>query len=650
LALSFVSAFWRKALRFVLEGCFVAIWISSLAVLSAVGLERHQAQVALTLSAAASTSSSPDAISRLRDATAPGAWWREQHAAFRSSYSAKIVGDGLLLTCTASTPRAAMLKCNKAARDNLDHGPAIAVSSVTRIVTMAPLPVDQFVLIGLAFGLAWLVLRAWRAQSALVASRSGLLGMDDAQIERRLVPLSAASFEPAQPVVSRVFLPPARLAASAAAPSTRRVAPFAALPFERPRLIVAAPTFGGETYALRLAAPAPRAVAQSSQLAVAQSSQLAVAQSSQLAVAQSSQLAVARSEPVVSSRSQLALAVVASPETLPTELRESSQVVRIERPLTSQMVVAPEAQPAPAHTQRTSTRRRQDVQVIARIMPLSAAPTARPVSLAAARTLPAQPKPRLLVPPPAAVVVPESLLYTGVSPVSTIGRLTLAQSKANVVIERALPGDGSPRLAAFAEGTLEALRAVRDRLFRQAQAGCCVVRVCADPESEDAKSQVAAKLAWLVAQPQVARALLLEVDFTSPAVDRVLNLEVPAELGFTRQLQRRNEAPGAAISVMRIAPMLHVLAEGSDRLPRMLETAHFSSALGQQRRQYDVIVADGPVAGSWLDTRGLDGVVDHVVFVTAARTPQARVDRLVKQTFVGRVEVTVVRVNEQGPL
>lgn len=612
MALSFVASFWRKALRFVLEGSFVAIWITSLTVLSAVVLERSQAQVVLTLAQAVPASSPSGVAAQTDAATRLGAWWRDQRAAASDRYTARIAGDSLVLTCSGSTPRAALNSCNKAARDNLDHGPAIAVRSATRVLPSAPLPVDQLALIGLGFGLAWISLRSVRAYRGLAASRSGLLGMDDEPleltidvelslddeaIERSLLPLSAAGFEPAPEHMTRVVppVPSARLAQPAKA--ARIASAATVVSYEPARVAAAAPILGGEAYSQRVVGSASGAYAQSASFA-------------------SSAVAVCR-------HSQLALATVALPEISPIE-RESSQVVR------------------------TVLRPRQQVQAVARIKPIAPAPLA--AGHEAVRSLAAQLMPRLLPPPPAAVVVPESLLYAGVSAVSTIGRVTLARSRPNTVIQRGLVGDGSPMLAAFSEETLDALRDTRDRLFRRAQGGACVVRVCADPQSEDAKSQVAAKLALLVAQPRVTRTLLLEADITRPAVDRLLGLETPAELGITRQLKARSESTDAATTVMGVAPTLHVLAEGPNRLPRMLETAHFSSMLGQQRRQYDVIVADGPVAGSWLDTRGLDGVVDHVVFVTGKRTPDARVERLVKQTFAARVELTVIRVNEQGSL
>lgn len=182
--------------------------------------------------------------------------------------------------------------------------------------------------------------------------------------------------------------------------------------------------------------------------------------------------------------------------------------------------------------------------------------------------------------------------------------------------------------------TRDELRALCDQLDLLAKRGCFVIRVSSDAASAAAKSEIAAQLASSLAELGQRRVLLLEADFDAPAVHRAVGLQTPAFKGFSRQLYARaRSGERTPWSVARCAPNLSVLAEGTLRTPGLLPSVQFSQALAELRRAYDIIVADGPIAGSTADARALDGVADGVMFAVSAGAHASDGLKLASQFF-----------------
>ena len=195
-----------------------------------------------------------------------------------------------------------------------------------------------------------------------------------------------------------------------------------------------------------------------------------------------------------------------------------------------------------------------------------------------------------------------------------------------------------------AAAPLADLTKLSEELFRLATRSGVLVRVSSGPECERVKSEVAAQLAWMLAERGSARVLLLEADFERPAVQRVMKVETPAFKGFSQQLhQRATSGTRATWSVLRCAPSLNVLAEGRVRTLGLLDSPEFSVALAELRRYYDVIIADGPVNDSGVDSRALDGVADSIVYVTTSGAAVSATLELVTRTYGDRELVWVVR-------
>jgi Mrp family chromosome partitioning ATPase len=93
---------------------------------------------------------------------------------------------------------------------------------------------------------------------------------------------------------------------------------------------------------------------------------------------------------------------------------------------------------------------------------------------------------------------------------------------------------------------------------------------------------------------------------------------MPFSQGFSEQMRRRMTPAGKKPwTLFRCAGNLHVLAEGLVRSPGLLSSVQFGDAISELRHYYDVIVADGPIAESTIDTVAFDALMDGIVLVGA---------------------------------
>jgi hypothetical protein len=191
------------------------------------------------------------------------------------------------------------------------------------------------------------------------------------------------------------------------------------------------------------------------------------------------------------------------------------------------------------------------------------------------------------------------------------------------------------------------LAKLRDELCVAAAQGCFLVGVTSEPACAHLKSRLAAQLAWLLAQTEQARVLLLELDFAHPELDLVMHLDVPPLSGFSQQLQRRlHEGRPAPYLVLRCTPHLSVLPEGRVRTPGVVYSNEFSSALAQLRRHFDVIVANGPTIGHGVEARALDDLADGIVFATSMSTGADQALTTASQRFRNRRLMAAVTMPE----
>src|SRR5262249_8886605 len=113
--------------------------------------------------------------------------------------------------------------------------------------------------------------------------------------------------------------------------------------------------------------------------------------------------------------------------------------------------------------------------------------------------------------------------------------------------------------------------------------------------------------------------------------------------GFSEQMRRRMTGGARTPWVLfRCAPQLHVLAEGLVRTPGLLSSVQFGEALAELRVQYDIIVADGPIAANTVDTVAFDALMDGIVVVGAVGSAPAKLLENASRWFTRKQLMAVI--------
>lgn len=195
--------------------------------------------------------------------------------------------------------------------------------------------------------------------------------------------------------------------------------------------------------------------------------------------------------------------------------------------------------------------------------------------------------------------------------------LAKPQPSLNIVEVRApSPSFRTPPDLGGQERAAPELMALRDQLLELGSKQCFVVGIAGEFGAGSAKSKIATRLATLLAAANRARVLLLEADFDFPAVHELTGVEMPVPGGFSQQLRARirNKVKDPWV-VVRGAPNLDVLAEGTLRSPGVVFSVEFAEAVSELRRAYDIIVVDAPMSGSGSEHKPIDAVTDGLVAV-----------------------------------
>ncbi len=146
----------------------------------------------------------------------------------------------------------------------------------------------------------------------------------------------------------------------------------------------------------------------------------------------------------------------------------------------------------------------------------------------------------------------------------------------------------------------------------------------------EGKTLTAVNLAWLLAQTDGVRALLIDADLRQPCAADYLGIET--ERGLSEVLTgetRFNEA------VVKLEPSgLYLLPGGAARedVAELLSGPRFGRLLDEARKHFDYIIIDAPPLGVFTDANLLINRADSAILVVrAAKTRYAVVDRLLEQ-------------------
>ena len=164
----------------------------------------------------------------------------------------------------------------------------------------------------------------------------------------------------------------------------------------------------------------------------------------------------------------------------------------------------------------------------------------------------------------------------------------------------------------------------------------------------EGKTLTALNLAWLLAQTEGVRALLIDSDLRRPCANDYLGIDAPVGLSEVLGGQLRLED-----AIVRLEPSgLHLLPGGRPRddVAELLSGPSYARLLTEVRRMFDFIIIDAPPLGIFTDANVLMSRADGgLLVVRAGKTRYSTVDKLLDQMPKERLLGVVLNRTEEQP-
>jgi capsular exopolysaccharide synthesis family protein len=164
----------------------------------------------------------------------------------------------------------------------------------------------------------------------------------------------------------------------------------------------------------------------------------------------------------------------------------------------------------------------------------------------------------------------------------------------------------------------------------------------------EGKTLTALNLAWLLAQTEGVRALLIDSDLRRPCANDYLGIDAPAGLSEVLGGQLNLED-----AIVRLEPAgLHLLPGGRPRddVAELLSGPSYERILKEVRRMFDYIIIDAPPLGIFTDANVLMSRADGgILVVRAGKTRYSTVDKLLEQMPRERLLGVVLNRTDEQP-
>jgi len=164
----------------------------------------------------------------------------------------------------------------------------------------------------------------------------------------------------------------------------------------------------------------------------------------------------------------------------------------------------------------------------------------------------------------------------------------------------------------------------------------------------EGKTLTALNLAWLLAQTEGVRALVIDSDLRRPCANDYLGIDAPVGLSEVLGGQLRLED-----AIVRLEPSgLHLLPGGRPRddVAELLSGPGYARLLTEVRRMFDFIIIDAPPLGIFTDANVLMSRADGgLLVVRAGKTRYSTVDKLLDQMPKERLLGVVLNRTEEQP-
>src|ERR1044072_4482350 len=194
----------------------------------------------------------------------------------------------------------------------------------------------------------------------------------------------------------------------------------------------------------------------------------------------------------------------------------------------------------------------------------------------------------------------------------------------------------------------EQFRALRTRILEAGERLQMRAFVITSVGIAEGKTLTALNLAWLLAQTEGVRALVIDSDLRRPCATDYLGIDAPVGL---------SEVLGGQLSledaIVRLEPAgLYLLPGGRPRddVAELLSGPSYARLLTEVRRMFDFIIIDAPPLGIFTDANVLMSRADGgLLVVRAGKTRYAAVDRLLGHIPKDRLLGVVLNRTEDEP-
>jgi capsular exopolysaccharide synthesis family protein len=194
----------------------------------------------------------------------------------------------------------------------------------------------------------------------------------------------------------------------------------------------------------------------------------------------------------------------------------------------------------------------------------------------------------------------------------------------------------------------EQFRALRTRILEAGEHMQMRAFVITSADIAEGKTLTALNLAWLLAQTEGVRALVIDSDLRRPCATDYLGID--AQLGLSEVLGGQIRLEDA---IVRLEPSgLHLLPGGRPRddVAELLSGPSYARILSEVRRMFDYIIIDAPPLGIFTDANVLMSRADAgLLVVRAGKTRYSTIDKLLEQMPKERLLGVVLNRTDEQP-
>ncbi|HSE31161.1 MAG TPA: CpsD/CapB family tyrosine-protein kinase [Pyrinomonadaceae bacterium] len=194
----------------------------------------------------------------------------------------------------------------------------------------------------------------------------------------------------------------------------------------------------------------------------------------------------------------------------------------------------------------------------------------------------------------------------------------------------------------------ERFRSLRTRILQSADRMEMRVFVVTSAGVAEGKTLTALNLAWLLAQSEGVRALVIDSDLRRPCATDYLGIDAPVGLSEVLGGQARLED-----AIVRLNPAgLYLLPGGKPRddVAELLSGPTYARVLSDVRRMFDFIIIDAPPLGIFTDASVLMSRADAALLVVrAGKTRYSVIDKLLDQIPRERLLGVILNRAEEQP-